>query len=244
MARPTETKRTAAKSKLPTKRAPARRRAGGGTATGATRPQRPDEHAAPALAAGVVGEGRGVARTGEAVGKPGPAPRSEHLASEATEPTVAPTAVSDGDVEPAAALGGHPAEQPERALSAGTAAVPGAPAAGAKAASTPPGDAAPAPEPARAAMEVGAAAAALAPRRSLVEGTIDMHRQMVAFACRQTEFGLAAGCAMLASRSLPEIVSLQSAFVGRSVENALANTLELTRLSAEILRRGRRSGAR
>jgi hypothetical protein len=69
-----------------------------------------------------------------------------------------------------------------------------------------------------------------------------MQGQMVAFACRQTEVGLAAGRAMLASRSLPEIVSVQSAFVGRSVENALAHTLELTRLSAEILRKGLRSG--
>jgi hypothetical protein len=90
--------------------------------------------------------------------------------------------------------------------------------------------------------EIGAAAAAVAPRRSLVEGTVGMQGQMVAFACRQTEVGLAAGRAMLASRSLPEIVSVQSAFVGRSVENALAHTLELTRLSAEILRKGLRSG--
>ena len=66
--------------------------------------------------------------------------------------------------------------------------------------------------------------------------------RMVAFARRQTECGLAAGQAMLASRSLPEIVSLQSRFVGRSVENALAHTLELTRLSAEMLRQGMRLG--
>ena len=78
-------------------------------------------------------------------------------------------------------------------------------------------------------------------RRSLVEGTFGLHEQMVAFACRQAELGLSASRAMLASRSLPEILSLQGAFVGRAVENALAHTLEVTRLSAGILRQGLRS---
>jgi len=129
----------------------------------------------------------------------------------------------------------RPGPEPE----ARTEEVPSAPETPAEVAS-----AAPALEPARAALEeFGTAAAAPAPRRSLVEGTIDLHGLMVAFACRQTEFGLAAGRAMLASRSLPEVVSLQSAFVGRSVENALAHTLELTRLSAEMLRQGLRSGS-
>jgi hypothetical protein len=92
------------------------------------------------------------------------------------------------------------------------------------------------PEPVRAAI------AAAAPPRHLVERTIDLLGRMVAFAWRQTESSLAAGRAMLASRSLPEMMALQRTFVGRSVEDALAHTLELTRLSAELMRTGLSAG--
>lgn len=233
MARSTDTKRTAARAKTPARRSPTRRK----TEAGAARPQPPEEQAPAAGHTGMAAGASAVAPAPEAAAEPTPLPTPEAVAGAPA------TAVSARDAEPAAGPAEHPAMQPERADQARTEAAPGAPAAGVvEAAGAPPVDVAPALEPVRAAVEVGAAAAALTPNRSLIEGTMEMHGQMVVFACRQTEFGLAASRAMLASRSLPEIVSLQSAFIGRSVENALAHTLGLTRLSAEILRQGLRSG--
>ena len=221
MARSTDTKRTAAKSKLSATRSPA----GRSTAAAGHRSPRPPRPEEPRhrLRTRAWSPGSGDA--------PRERPRRACLASQpehgslTTVPTTA-TTVTDGAVEPAAGLGEPPVQsnpsrdhgRGRRRRRAGSGRrgsrqrrargrCPGA-------------------QPARAAVDPGPAAPALAPRRSLVEGTIDMHEQMVAFACRQTECGLAASRAMLASRSLPEIVSLQSAFVGRSVENAVAHTRE------------------
>ena len=226
MAQGTDSRRTAAKPKKPAKRSPTR----SSTASGASRSQRPEERAAllgpPGLAAAEAADSPTPEKAGEGapVAKPEP------------EASAAATAVTGGDAAPGASPDEPPAVPPEPAPPALTEQVAGLSAAGALE------DVAPAGEPARAAAEeVSAATAALAPGRHLVEGTIDMHGRMVAFACRQTEFGLATGRALLASRSLPEMVSLQSAFVGRSVENVVAHTLDLTRLSAEILREGLRA---
>jgi hypothetical protein len=142
----------------------------------------------------------------------GAAPAAERL----PEPDPAPAAVAAAVVEEVASAAAAVAAQVEAAVAqVQKAAVP---------------------EP------VLATIAAAAPPRHLVEGTIDLQGRMVAFAWRQTEAGLAAGRAMLASRSLPEMMALQRTFVGRSVEDALAHTLELTRLSAELMRTGLSAG--
>jgi Phasin protein len=235
MARSTETKRAAARSKEPAKRPAAGRGTGAAARGRSPRPERPAPPApvlAEAVAAAeVLAPGNAPATTQDRVGERAPAPPPEPAA---TVPTVALVTGNAAEpdaspVEPAAPSGPGPEQEPD-AAAAGTEGV--------LAAAT---DAAPAPEPAPTAEDRNAAAAAPSPGRNLVEGTMGLHEQMVAFACRQAEFGLSASRAMLASRSLPEILSLQSAFVGRSVENALAHTLELTRLSAGILRGGLRS---
>jgi len=235
MARRTDSRRTAAKPKMPAKRSPTR----SNTASGASRSQGPDERAALPGPAGLAASETADSPTPEQSGE------SASVAMPEPEASAAATAVTGGDAALGASPDEPPAAPPEPAAAALTEQVAGVSAAGALEDVAPAGAlerVAPAGEPARAAAEeVSAATAALAPGRNLVEGTIDMHGRMVAFACRQTEFGLATGRALLASRSLPEMVSLQSAFVGRSVENVVAHTLELTRLSAEILREGLRA---
>jgi hypothetical protein len=221
MARSTDTKRTAAKRKMPAKRSPTRRSAG----AAAPRTHRPEEQATPVAANGAAATESAGAFTREAAGKRAPEPEAAAAALR--------TATTDEHVEPAASPAERPAGHPEPAPPARTADVPSAAVA----------QVASAPADIAAAVAEASAAAAPAPPRGLIEGTIGMHGQMIAFACRQTEFGLATSRAMLASRSLPEIVSLQSAFIGRSVENALAHTLELTRLSAEMLRDGLHPGS-
>ena len=62
---------------------------------------------------------------------------------------------------------------------------------------------------------------------------------MLAFAWRQTERGLATGRAMLASRSLPEILALQAALLGDSSRTRCAHGLALARLSGDMLRAAR-----
>jgi len=76
----------------------------------------------------------------------------------------------------------------------------------------------------------------------LVEGTIRLHGELLAFGWRQTEQGLAVGQAMLASRSLPEMVALQSAWLGRTFGDALAHGLVLSRLATEMMRSGPPAG--
>jgi hypothetical protein len=74
--------------------------------------------------------------------------------------------------------------------------------------------------------------------RTLVEGSIRVRTQMIGFSCRQAEHGLAVSRALLASGSLPEAMSLQAKYLGQAVDDALAQTLELSRLSSDVLRTG------
>ena len=98
------------------------------------------------------------------------------------------------------------------------------------------------PEPVAAAAELALANAAMPwPSRSLVEGSIRIRSEMIAFTWQQTEHGLALGRAVLASRSLPEIVALQTAYLGDTLERTLAHTRELARLSTDMLRAGLQS---
>ena len=95
------------------------------------------------------------------------------------------------------------------------------------------------PEPVAAAAELALASAALPwPGRSLVESNIRIRSEMIAFTWRQTEQGVALGRAMLASRSLPELFALQTAYFGETLERTLTHTLELARLSTDLLRAG------
>ncbi len=103
-----------------------------------------------------------------------------------------------------------------------------------------------APQPAAAAPEAepapGGRAPDLAPifqaSRTLVEGSLRVPGQMVGIGCRQAEHGLAVGRALLAGGSLPAVLALQASYLGRAVDDALAQTLELSRLSAEVVRAG------
>lgn len=107
-------------------------------------------------------------------------------------------------------------------------------------------DVPPAPAAVAAASEPVAAAAGLAlataamswPGNSLVEGSIRIRSEMIAFTWRETEHGLALGRALLASRSLPEILALQTAYLGETLERTVAHSLELARLSTDVLRAG------
>jgi hypothetical protein len=95
------------------------------------------------------------------------------------------------------------------------------------------------PEPVAAAAELALVNAAMVwPSRSLVEGGIRIRSEMIAFTWQQTEHGLALGRAVVASRSLPEILALQTAYLGETLERTLAHTLELARLSTDMLRTG------
>jgi hypothetical protein len=72
----------------------------------------------------------------------------------------------------------------------------------------------------------------------LVEGTIQIHGELLAFGWRQTEQNLAVSRAMLASRSLPEIFALQTAWLGSALGSALTHGLELGRLASDMMRVG------
>jgi hypothetical protein len=74
--------------------------------------------------------------------------------------------------------------------------------------------------------------------RTLIEGSLRVRGQMVGFACRQAEHGLAVGRALLASGSLPEALALQAKYLGQAVDDALAQSLELSRLSSNVVRAG------
>jgi hypothetical protein len=74
--------------------------------------------------------------------------------------------------------------------------------------------------------------------RTLVEGSIRVRSQMIGFGCRQAEHGLAVGRAMLASGSLQAALALQAEYLGQAVDDALAQTLELSRLSSDVVRAG------
>lgn len=74
--------------------------------------------------------------------------------------------------------------------------------------------------------------------RTLVEGSIRVRSQMIGFGCRRAEHGLAVGRAMLAGGSLPKVLALQVEYLQGAVDDALAQTLELGRLSADVVRTG------
>ena len=84
-------------------------------------------------------------------------------------------------------------------------------------------------------------AAVLGASRTLVEGTLRAQGQMIGFTCRQAEHGLAVGRAMLTSGSLPAALALQARYFGQAFDDALAQTLELSRLSTELMRAGLQS---
>ena len=95
------------------------------------------------------------------------------------------------------------------------------------------------PEPAATAAGRAPATAAISwPGGGLVEGSIRIRSEMIAFTWRQTEHGHALGRALLASRSLPEILALQTAYLGETLERTVAHSLELARLSTDLLRAG------
>jgi hypothetical protein len=220
MARSTETKRAAAEAKAPAKRPAA------GRGTGAARASRSLERPAPAaVRAEELALGQAQANRRQPVGEHAPA--SEHAT---TVPAVAPVADAEIDASagPAELAAPPPGPGPEQAPEA----------AAGSAGET---DTGPLPGPVPAAQTPSAATSAPLPRRNLVKEALGLHQQVVAFAHQQAEFGLSARRAMLASRSVPELLFLQGAFVGRAVEHALAHTLELTRLSVRILRQGLRS---
>ena len=73
---------------------------------------------------------------------------------------------------------------------------------------------------------------------TLVEGSIRVRSQMIGFGRRQAEHGFAFGRAMLAGGSLPEVLALQAEYLGRAVDEALAQSLELSRLSTAVVRAG------
>ena len=95
------------------------------------------------------------------------------------------------------------------------------------------------PEPLAVAAELGFATAALPwPGRGLIEGGIRIRSEAIAFTWRETEHAFAHGSAILATHSLPEFLALQTAYVGETLERTLAHTLELARLSSDMLRAG------
>jgi hypothetical protein len=71
--------------------------------------------------------------------------------------------------------------------------------------------------------------------RILVDGSVRVRSQMIGFGYRQAEHGLAFGRAMLAGGSLPEVLALQARYLGGAVDDALAQTLELSRLSTDVV---------
>lgn len=74
--------------------------------------------------------------------------------------------------------------------------------------------------------------------RTLVEGALLARGQMIGFTYRQAEQSLAASRAMFASGSLPEALALQTKYLGRALDDALTQTLELSRLSTDLVRAG------
>ena len=95
------------------------------------------------------------------------------------------------------------------------------------------------PQPVAAATDLALASAAMPwPSSSLVEGSVRIRSEMIAFTWRQIEHGLALGRALLASRSLPELLALQTAYLSETLERTLAHSLELARLSTDVLRAG------
>jgi Phasin protein len=219
MARSTEPKRAAVAPRTPAKRTPAHSKPTAVKAVEAARPERREDLAASPVESEGIAAGSEIAAVTEAVGDLAALPAEHEAGAPATAGAAEVGVAAEAPAVESAPSAARPEPEPE--------AVPE------PAASAPIQEVAPAPAPAVLAMPWS--------RPGVVESAIDIHGRMVAFACRQTECSLAAGRALLASRSLPEMVSLQGQFVGKSVENTLAHALELTRLSAEMLSEGLRS---
>jgi hypothetical protein len=170
-------------------------------------------------------------------------PRPPEPIGESAQPVLQPSPAVAADRDPApasaASASGEPAVAPAAEVRAAIAKPP-PPVSSSMAESPAPAAAAAAlPEPGAAAAELALANAAMPwPSRSLVEGSVRIRSEMIAFTWQQAEHGLAVGRAVLASRSLPEIVALQTAYLGDTLERTLAHTLELARLSADMLRAG------
>jgi Phasin protein len=174
--------------------------------------------AQPAAAEGATGE--------PAMAEPAP---SESPIDEPTpaQPAPAASAIDEPAMATPAEVGGALAEPPPALASS----VDEPPALAAAAADLP--------EPLAAAAELALASAAMPwPSSSLVEGSVRIRSEMIAFTWRQTEHGLALGRALLASRSLPELLALQTAYLSETLERTLAHSLELARLSTDMLRAG------
>jgi hypothetical protein len=162
-----------------------------------------------------------------AIGEPAmaqPAPSESPIDEPTTaQPAPAESALGEPAMAPPAEVGGALAEPPLALASSVDAPPP------------PAAVAADLPEPVAAAAEL---ALASWPSSSLVEGSVRIRSEMIAFTWRQTEHGLALGRAILASRSLPELLALQTAYLGETLERTLAHSLELARLSTDLLRAG------
>jgi hypothetical protein len=74
--------------------------------------------------------------------------------------------------------------------------------------------------------------------QSLIAGSIRVRSQLIEFSCSQAEHGFAFGRALLAGASLPKVWALQAQYLGRAVDDALARTLEFSRLSTDVVRAG------
>jgi hypothetical protein len=73
---------------------------------------------------------------------------------------------------------------------------------------------------------------------SVIAGSIRVRSQLVEFSCRQAEHGFAFGRALLAGGSLPTVWALQARYLARAFDDALAHTLEVSRLSTDVVRAG------
>jgi Phasin protein len=101
------------------------------------------------------------------------------------------------------------------------------------------GDTTALPEPVAAAAEQALATAAMPwPSRNFVEGSSRIRSEIIDFTWRETEHAFALGSAILATRSVPELLALQTEYLGETLDRTLAHTLELARLSSDMLRAG------
>ncbi len=80
--------------------------------------------------------------------------------------------------------------------------------------------------------------------RTLIEGLIRVRAEMIAFGWRRAEHGFALGRALLTPGSLPQLLAVQAEYLQEAVEDALAQNLELGRLSSDVVRAGLESGRR
>jgi Phasin protein len=221
--------------KAPVNRPPVRRNAGGSEPTPATGPV--------ALAEPEAKPEAFVSADSQAPAEPAPAADGLGAADREVDAPAGAEAAGGAPPElgPAAAPETAPEATPEATKAAAPA--PAAPAAPAPAAPAPaePASASAGTSPTRAPWAAGPGpdlTAMFEASRALVEGSIRVRSQMIGFGCRQAEHGLAVGRAMLAGGSLPEVLTLQAEYFQGAVGDALAQALEVGRLSADALRTG------